>query len=214
MKKAIKIAVIGGTGKSGKYLVRELIAQGYQIKTLVRNPKNFTEESPLVEVVHGNVEDPDALRKLISGCQAVISTLGIGIPQSKHTIFTQATKNLLPLARGLKVERYIVISGLHVDTPGDQKSKDTQMKTDWMYAHYPVSTQDKQKEFELLDRSTMDWTLVRLPLIELTEAQGEISTSLTDCPGEKIGARDLALFLIGQLNDSTFHRKAPFLANV
>ncbi|MEO1011910.1 MAG: NAD(P)H-binding protein [Bacteroidota bacterium] len=208
------IAVIGGTGKSGKYVVRELLKKGYHLKVLVRNPKKFTLHSPLAQVVEGNVGHPETLRELLTGCTSVISALGIGIPQSKHTIFTTATRIIIPLVAEFKMERYIVISGLHVDTPLDKKRLDTQMKTEWMYANYAVSTKDKQKEFELLDQSDIDWTLLRLPLIELTDERHNISVSLEDCPGEKIGATDLAHFLIRQLDDTSFSKKAPFLANV
>lgn len=41
MKSNIKIAVIGGTGKSGKYLVKQLIEQGFQIKYFLGIPINF-----------------------------------------------------------------------------------------------------------------------------------------------------------------------------
>ena len=38
MEKYNKIAVIGGTGKAGKYLVKQLVNQGFKIKVLLRNP--------------------------------------------------------------------------------------------------------------------------------------------------------------------------------
>jgi hypothetical protein len=83
-----------------------------------------------------------------------------------------------------------------------------------MYTNYPVSTTDRQTEYTLLTGSTLDWTLVRLPLIDQTDSRGNISVSLEDCPGTKISATDLAIFLIGQLSDKTYIRQAPFLANV
>jgi len=54
MKQIIKVAVIGGTGKSGKYLVKELIRQGFHFKILLRNPESFQINNPLVEVVKGD----------------------------------------------------------------------------------------------------------------------------------------------------------------
>jgi hypothetical protein len=37
----------------------------------------------------------------------------------------------------------------------------------------PYTTADKQRELELLSESDIDWTLVRLPLIELTDKKSE-----------------------------------------
>jgi hypothetical protein len=112
------------------------------------------------------------------------------------------------------IKRYILITGLNVDTALDKKSPKTAFGTEWMKNNYPHTTADKQRELELLSESDMDWTLVRLPLIELTEKKSEWKASLEDCPGEKISATDLADFLIGQLFEETYIRKAPFIANV
>jgi hypothetical protein len=52
-----------------------------------------------------------------------------------------------------------------------------------------------------------------MPLIGLTDNSDTIATSLEDCPGTGIHARDLACFLVDQLKDRGFVRQAPFLAN-
>ena len=214
MNKKIKIAVIGGTGKSGKYIVKQLIEQNFQLKILIRNPDNFEIKSPLVEVIQGDVTNYSAVNTLLEGCHAVISTLGLGIPPSEPTIFSQATTNVIQGMKEHNIHRYIVTTGLNVDTPFDSKSPKTLFATDWMRKNFPISTANKQSEFDILSKSKVDWTLVRLPLIEQTDESGEIIVSLEDCPGEKISATDLANFLIKQLSINTFVRKSPFIASV
>jgi hypothetical protein len=88
------------------------------------------------------------------------------------------------------------------------------MATQWMQEHFPESTADKQKEYELLSASGLNWTLVRLPVITLTDGRFKLAVSLEDCPGDTISAPDLAHFLIEQLNDKTYLQKAPFVANI
>ncbi len=214
MNNKFKIAVIGGTGKSGKYLVKQLIEHGFQFKILLRNPDNFQINNPLVEILEGDVTNPNVINSLVEGCEAVISTLGLGIPVSEPTIFSQATTNILHAMNEHKVRRYIVTTGLNVDTPLDKKSPKTLFGTDWMRKNYPISTANKQTEFEILSSSKVDWTLVRLPLIEETDESSEIIVSLEDCLGDKISAMDLANFIIQQLSTDKFVRKSPFIANV
>ena len=214
MNNKFKIAVIGGTGKSGKYLVKQLINQGFQFKILIRNPDNFQINNPLVEVVVGDVTNSNAVRTLVGGCHAVISMLGLGIPASEPTIFSEATSNVIKAMNEFKVHRYIVTTGLNVDTPLDNKGPKTLFGTDWMRKIFPISTANKQSEFDILSKSEIDWTLVRLPLIEQTDKSGEIIVSLEDCPGDKISATDLANFLIKQLSSDTFVKKSPFVASV
>lgn len=206
--------MIGGTGKSGKYIVKQLIEQNFQLKILIRNPDNFEIKSPLVEVIQGDVTNYSAVNTLLEGCHAVISTLGLGIPPSEPTIFSQATTNVIQGMKEHNIHRYIVTTGLNVDTPFDSKSPKTLFATDWMRKNFPISTANKQSEFDILSKSKVDWTLVRLPLIEQTDESGEIIVSLEDCPGEKISATDLANFLIKQLSINTFVRKSPFIASV
>ena len=210
--KTFKIAVIGGTGKSGSYLVKRLLENQHSLKILVRNPDHKIPDHPLVEIVTGDARDYETIGSLLSNCKAVLSTLGQ--PKGEPSIFSTATKNVIRAMRNLGVDRYIVTTGLNVDTPFDQKDSKVRFATDWMYANYPETTKDKQLEYEVLSQSGIRWTLVRLPRILQTDSHFPVTTSLENCPGESISALDLADFLISQLTDDSFTGKSPFLANV
>ncbi|OCK49945.1 epimerase [Chryseobacterium sp. CBo1] len=206
------IAVIGGTGKSGKYLVHSLLEKKYSIKLLIRNPENFQLQNPLIEIVKGDARDYHSVLKLLENCNVVLSTLGQ--PKGEKTIFSDATKNIISAMNHYQIKRYIVTTGLSVNTPFDNKNENVKLATDWMYQNYPETTVDKQKEYELLTQSNLDWTLVRLPLINLTDDSFKTETSLEDCRGKNISATDLGEFLVSQIDDETFIKKSPFLYNV
>jgi len=179
---------------------------------LVRNPDTCQFTSPLLEIVQGDARNAEAVRSVIKGCQAVVSTLGQ--PKGEEPIFSQATTNVIRSIKEFGIKRYILVTGLNVDTALDKKSAKTAFATEWMKNNYPHTTADKQRELELLSESDIDWTLVRLPLIELTDKKSELKASLEDCLGEKISAADLADFLIRQLFEEAYIRKAPFIANI
>lgn len=214
MQQSSIIAIIGGTGKAGKYVVNQLLQRGFRLKILLRNSEKFTIQSPQIEIIQGDVKDYETVLSLIRGTDAVISALGLGQPASETSIFSQATTNILQVMKACNIQRYIVITGINVNTPFDKKSSKTQFATDWMYANYPKITADKQKEYAILVESNVDWTLIRLPLIEQTNEIGGVQISLEDCLGDKISATDLANFLIDQLTDETYISKSPFLSNV
>lgn len=206
-----KIAVIGGTGKSGTYLVAELMRRNIPVKLLLRTKSVFETANPLIEIVYGDARDYDAISNLLKDCTAVISTLGQ--PKGESSIFSDATGNVLRVMKEQKVSRYLVTTGLNVDAPGDEKRESVRLATAWMYQNYPETTKDKQVEYELLAESDVDWTLVRLPMIIQTEERFPMKVDLTDCPGEKISAADLAGFLVDQLSGEEYIRKSPFIAN-
>ena len=209
--KQIKLAILGGTGKSGKYLVNELLGKGFHFKLLLRSPESFQLKSSFIEIVKGDARDYESVLSLVNGCDAVISTLGQ--PRGETSIFSQATRNVIRAMSQYKINRYVVITGLNVNTPSDKKGPKTKMATEWMKSNYPKTTLDKQVEFDILSKSDINWTLVRLPLIELTDEKRKVIISLEDCPGDKISATDLAYFLIDQLSSDTYIRKSPFIAN-
>jgi putative NADH-flavin reductase len=211
MKQKLKIAVIGGTGKAGKYLVEQLLEQGFKIKLLLRNPDKVEITSPLIEIIPGDVRNLSSLNLLFENCDAVISTLG----QTKgdSPVFSEAIENIIKAMNAQNIKRYIVITGLTLDTINDKKGFSTRLKTLLMKMSFPAIIADKQKEYKILSQSNLDWTVVRLPFIEQTDLSGEIKISLTDCPGKKISTTDLARFLISQLSDESYIRKTPFIAN-
>ncbi|WP_430907983.1 NAD(P)H-binding protein [Maribacter sp. 2-571] len=211
MKTNEKIAVIGGTGKSGSYLVRQLQKQKYHFRLLVRNPERFVPELESTSVVVGDVSDVNTVRTLLRGCTTVLSCLGSGIPASKPTIFSTATATVLRCMSELDIQRYIVLTGLNVDTPKDKKGVATKFSTDWMYENYPISTKDRQREYELLVNSTIDWTLLRLPLITLTDKTTTTESSLIDCGFPEISAASLVRFMLEQLKSDLYIKQAPFV---
>ncbi len=206
-----KIAILGGGGRTGKYIVTQLLSQGYSLKVLLRNPENFQLESPFIEIVTGNAIDPEAIRSLVQGCQAVIST--VGQRKDEPLVASQATLNILNAMTEYRIDRYILVAGINVDTPFDKKGPETRAATEWMKMTFPSIHADRQKTYSILSTSDIDWTLVRVPFIEFTDTNGKTVVSLEDCGGNKISAGDIATFVIEQLSKAIYIRKSPFITN-
>jgi putative NADH-flavin reductase len=205
------IAVFGGGGRTGKYLINQLIEKGYSIKVLLRNPETFAIESPLIQIVRGDALDFTVVSSLIDGCWAVIST--IGQRSGEPLVASQATENILNAMSNYGVKRYILVAGVNIDTPFDHKGPETIIATNWMKANFPTIQEDRQKAYTLLVESDIDWTLVRVPFINFDNGEGDVNVNLDDCLGSKIEAGNIATFLIKQLSEDTYFNKAPFICN-
>jgi nucleoside-diphosphate-sugar epimerase len=120
MKRIHTVAVIGGTGKAGKYLVKQLLLQNFHIKLLHRKPETLTLDNPLIEIIKGDARDYNAIHALLLNCDAVLSCLSQ--PVGEPSIFSDATRNILKAMEAHYIRRYITTAGLNVDTPADQKS--------------------------------------------------------------------------------------------
>lgn len=211
MKKNNTIALLGGGGRTGKYIVEELLRKGYQVKLLLRSPEKFQIESPLIKIYKGDALDESAVSLLMENCIAVINTLSQR--KDEPLVASQATRLVLESMNEFKIMRYILVAGLNVDTPLDKKSVKTTAATEWMKANFPLIHEDRQKTYTLLSQSYVDWTLVRVPFIEFSENKSKIKIDLEDCPGSKINAADIATFVVQQVSDQTYIKKAPFITN-
>nr|WP_295931382.1 NAD(P)H-binding protein [uncultured Dyadobacter sp.] len=210
METSHRIALIGGGGRTGQYLVDQLIEKGYRLKLLLRHPENFTTKSPLIEIVRGDVLDQNAVDVLVQGCDAVLST--VGQRKDEPLVASQASIHILN-AIGDRPVRYVLLAGLNVDTPSDRKGPETRKATEWMRSTFPVIHEDRQKSYAVLAGSDADWIMVRVPYIEFNGNRSEVKVSETDSPGSKIDAADIAAFMIDQLDNGTWLRKAPFISN-
>jgi len=212
MTNHIKVALIGATGKAGSYLLKMLLNQGFTVKALIRNPSSYKYLHPNLEIVKGDIKDLETANKLIQDCEVVIST--IGQRKDEPLIAALAVQNIIKAMNDQQIKRYIFLTGLNLDVPGDKKSLKTIQASAWMKETFPVFVADKEKAFEIIKTSDLDWTMIRLPWIEQTEEVRNLAVSLEDNPGEKISTTDLAYFIIDQISKTDYIRKAPFVASL
>lgn len=207
-----KVALLGATGKAGKYILQELLNRGYAVKALIRKPNEHNITHPFLEIVPGDIKDLETARTLIKGCDVVISA--IGPRKDEPLISSLSTINILTAMQELGIKRYISLAGLNLDTAGDNKSETNKAKSDWMRQNFPEAVADRQKAYDILVESEIDWTILRLPWIEQTDERRGVIVDLCDCPGEKISTTDLADFVIGQIEDRFYLREAPFVVSL
>jgi len=102
------ILVTGATGAIGRQVVQQLVQRGASVRALVRDPAR-ADFAPGVEVVQGDLLDPDTLRGAFAGVSAFF-LLNAVTPDE----FTQALI-ALNVARQEGVERVVYLSVIHSD---------------------------------------------------------------------------------------------------
>ena len=212
MKNINKVAVLGGGGRTGNYLVNQLLKEGFSVKLLLRHPENFTIQNPGIEIIKGDALDLETIQLLFKDCQAVIST--IGQRQGEPLVASAATRNVLKVMEEHEIDRYVLLSGLNIDTPFDKKSAKTTAATEWMKTNFPIIQEDRQKAYDFLVKSNINWTQVRVPFIEFSDVNSDIAVNVEDCLGDKITAFDISKFMIQEMTASKFSRESPFISAI
>ncbi|CAM4249598.1 NADH-flavin reductase [Bacillus manliponensis] len=207
----MKVAIIGGNGKVGRFLMKTAVEAGYKVQMLMRDPNLSTNLSGNVKIIQGDATNIEDIRSVLTGCDAVINTIG---PAGKGVfIFHQVTSHIITVMKELHINRYILVSGGSLDVEGDRKSFINKLGAKMFRVFLPAMMEDKQKELACVEKSNIEWTLVRLPFVVDDISSNEIKESLINMPGVKIHNGDIARFLIEQISDNTYIRKCPFIAN-
>lgn len=133
-----RVLVTGAQGHLGANLVHRLVAEGVEVRALIKpGDQNGALDGLSVEKFEGDIRDPQALAKAFEGCGAVFHTAAListldGDYQSKRTIFETnvlGTRNVLRAAREAGVKRTVVTSsfgavGRHEQDPHEPASED------------------------------------------------------------------------------------------
>ena len=145
----MKIAVFGGTGFVGSYIIDNLIESQYTPRVLVREQsKKKIISADKCDVVIGDIFDEEAIREVISGVDAVIYTIGLirefpSLGVTFEKLHFEGAVKCMDLTSEAGVKRFILMSanGVCPDGTGYQKTK-------WMSEQY-------------LKNTDLDWTIFR-----------------------------------------------------
>jgi len=122
-----KVLVAGATGQTGQLVVRELLAEGYQVRALVRDTTKARKVlGDAVELVAGDVKDPATLAPAFAGTDAVISAIGArGAkgPDRPEAIDYEGVKNLVDAAVKAKSRQFVLVSSRSVTQPDNPLNK-------------------------------------------------------------------------------------------
>jgi dihydroflavonol-4-reductase len=110
------VLVTGGTGFVGSHVARRLCAGGFSVRVLARpsSPLALIESLP-VEIVRGDLLEPDSLRKALAGCEALFHVaadyrLWARDPQELYRNNVEGTENMLAAAKAAGVGRVVYTS--------------------------------------------------------------------------------------------------------
>ncbi len=117
-----RVLVTGASGFIGSHLAERLVAEGADVRVLVRHPDRLIDSfKDRVEVVKGDLLQPDCFVPATRDCGIVFHVAGwLGIPNrpdAAHAINVAATRQLADAARSAGVRRFIYTSSIAVYGP-------------------------------------------------------------------------------------------------
>jgi putative NADH-flavin reductase len=206
----MRIAILGGTGRIGAYLLDWALDQDHQVHALARSPQ-ARPDRPGLTVTAGDALDPVAVAETIGGADAVLSALG---PRGAKTpgLLAGAASNILVAMEKTGVQRLICVSAAGAFITGDPDSA-------WLVKLilpriFAQPFADTRQMEDLIRASDLDWTLVRATRLVNRPGAGAYRARPDYPPphGNTIARADVAHFMAAVLTEHTWSRAAPAIA--
>ena len=161
----MKIAVFGGTGFVGNYIVNELLDSNHEVNVLVRSEsQSKLEKIDKCNTTIGEINNMDSIDNTLKNCEAVIYNIGIIREfKSKNITFEdlhyKGLKSVVDSSRKNHIHRFILMSANGVKPNGT------------------VYQKTKYNAEEYLKANIRDWTIIR-PSLVFGDSNGEMEFCL------------------------------------
>lgn len=201
----MNITIFGATGTIGRLVVEQALTAGHDVTAFTRDAARVTAEHDRLQVVEGDVKDPAACLPVVKDTDAVVIALGAGRKGEVREAGTRAVVAAMEQAGG---GRLVCQSTLGVG------SSRPNLNLLWKYVMFGALLRpayaDHARQERVVEESDLDWTIVR-PSAFADQSPGPVRHGFGGSESGlrlKIARADVAAFLLLQVEDRTYLRRA------
>lgn len=176
------VLVVGGTGRTGRRVIEQLLQRGAAVRAIVRSAARLPaglRERPTLTILEADLlslADADLARH-VGGCDAIVSCLGhnislAGVFGPPHDLVTRAAARLCRAAeasRPARPIRFVLMSSVSVNHPGggDPPRTGPERALLWVLARLVPPVRDNQAAPDFLfggigpSHPFVEWVMVR-----------------------------------------------------
>ncbi|XP_072243591.1 flavin reductase (NADPH)-like [Leuresthes tenuis] len=209
----MKIALLGATGQTGQYLVKQALEQGHTVTAIVRNPAKLTVNHDNLKVVTADIFSADSLKTHLKEQDVVMSCLGFPASFfSGVTGYTMSMAAVVSAMREARVSRVITMTSWYTEP-----NSGTQSSYLIRFLLLPMirNVLNNMYEMENFLKKTEDinWTVVRPPGLKNLPATAQeflthegyfVPSNSSQAPNSAVGRGDVARFMLSLLNSNAW----------
>jgi|FLYN01.1.fsa_nt_gi putative NADH-flavin reductase len=200
----MKVAIFGASGRTGVLLVEKALAAGHSVVAFLRNPAKLTIQHERLSTVQGDFHNLEKVEEAVRGVDAVLT---VAAPSRV------GLENIIQAMKKHGVRRLISATGAGVPDPDDRPRLIHKAIDLLIRVLSPEAYKNGIGQVEAIRASELDWTIVRAPMLTDQPGDGNYRVGYVGKDmGFQLSRTDLAEFMLKQLNDSTYLRKAPVVS--
>ncbi len=155
----MRLLIIGGSGKTGRELIKQSLEEGHIVTAILRKPQKLNIKHPNLKLIQGDVLDPSSISSVFKHQEAVLSVLGHKKFIIPSNILSKGTSNIIEAMKQGNIKRLICVTALGIN--------DSKYKLGLYYTLFTIPFilyfyfKDKEKQEDMITASDLDWTIVR-----------------------------------------------------
>jgi uncharacterized protein YbjT (DUF2867 family) len=211
----MSIVVFGANGPTGRLLVAHALAAGHQVIAVTRRPDQFPQQHPNLRVARADVLDASAVEGVVSGADAILSTLGAPYGRKQVAVYSVGVRNILTAMERHQVRRIVVVSSSATDP---KPYADAGFFFNRVVQPFVVNVlgktvyEDMRRMEELIRNSEVDWTIVRPSGLFDADFVSDYELAENHIAGRFTARSDLAAAMLAQIDDERYVRKILAIA--
>ncbi len=210
----MRVLIIGASKGIGLETTRQALDAGHDVRALARSATAIAISNPSLEKMRGNALKTEDVEAALVGVDVVIQTLGVGLGELFRPVhlFSDATRVLIQAMKIQGVKRLICVTGFGA---GDSRASISCLQRLPFQIVFGRAYDDKSLQEQLIKESELDWTIARPGVLTSGPRTGhyQILSEASQWRNGIISRADVAEFLVRQIGDQTYIRKAPVLIN-
>jgi putative NADH-flavin reductase len=210
----VRILIMGASKGIGLETTRQALDAGHDVRAFARSAAGIRISNSKLEKVRGDALKAADVEAGLRGIDVVIQTLGVGFTDLFRPVhlFSDATRLLIAAMRAQNVKRLICVTGFGA---GDSRASVSPLQRLPFQIVFGRAYDDKSLQERLIKDSGLDWTIARPGVLTggpLTRRY-KVLAEPSQWRNGIISRADVADFLVRQIMDGKYIRKAPVLVN-
>ncbi|MCK1667723.1 NAD(P)H-binding protein [Bradyrhizobium sp. 153] len=204
------VLVLGASGRLGRRIVDGLLGHRHRVRAFIHRD-NVLDSHIGLELFRGDVYDGEAVSNALRGVDAVISALGSAAAPLKNVTST-AMQHLVPAMAASGIRRIVSATGSAAWRDQERSAPHPHLRArrEQLMQVIPELVIDGEKHMRILESSGLDWTVLRVPLMQ-GEAATDYTLALDPPPPQTISSYlAIATAMIDQVASDEWVEAAPF----
>lgn len=203
----MNVVVFGASGRVGSRVVELLLARGDEVFAVVHRNDIF-QGTPHLHVRQLDIHDTEAVAEVVKDADAIISTLS-SWGSENGDVLSSAMQAIIPAMDMHGVKRLISLTGNAAFISTDEPTLAQKANRAVLSKVAPKVLADGEKHMALLEKSDIDWTVIRSPVMNTLGSEKYKLSSKLSAAAATINRQAVAKALVAQLSDGTWLRQAP-----